>query len=188
MKLVCALLALLLTACTSMQTARPQVPLLQLAPRQLGTSLSLTQRLGVMRLDGVATQQQSLDALLEIDEKSVHLAGFALGQRILTLYWNGELLNSERHPLLPAAIDASHILRDIQLVYWPADAVLAALPEGWSLSEQGQRRELWKGQQIEVEIHYAATPRWQGRTVMQNRSEGYQLTIDSQETSAGPGL
>jgi hypothetical protein len=182
------LLALLLSACSSLSASKEQQPLLQLTPASLGATLSLTQRLAVVRLHGVAERQQSLDVLLEVDTQRVHLAGFALGQRILTLSWDGETLQTERHPLLPAAIDGVHVLRDIQLIYWPADAIRAALPAGWYLVEQERRRELWHGQQIAVDIHYPATPRWHGRTLLQNQREGYQLTIDSQETAADPGL
>jgi hypothetical protein len=154
--------------------------MLALPPAQFGASVSLAQRLTITRLDAGNAPAHTLDALLEIDAHSMRLAGFALNQRVLTLEWDGQNLHQSASPLLPAVVDARHVLRDIQLVYWPADAVRAALPSGWSLIEQGSTRQLLQNGLPAVLIHYAGAPRWSGTTQLDNRLEGYRLVIESQ--------
>jgi len=178
--------ALLLAACASRpQLPPPTLPSLQLPPAALGTSLSLTQRLTVTRAPSAAEAYMSmptthsLDVLLEIDSAAVHLAGFALGQRVLTLAWDGQTLESTRHPMLPAAVDAAKVLRDVQLVYWPAASVQAALPDGWTLEDAGTDRRLSHDGKLAATIHYETEPRWAGNARLDNRLEDYHLLIES---------
>ena len=162
---------------------RLQMPALQLSPSEFGVSVSLAQRLTVQELpDGVAQdlpQERSLEAQLEIEPTELRLAAFAMNQRVLLLRWDGHHLDVKRHPLLPAAVDAGRVLRDIQLVYWPLSAVQAALPPGWSVQDTGTERRLLHEGEIEVQISYAGEPRWQGRAELDNRLERYRLAIDS---------
>jgi hypothetical protein len=174
-----SLWTLLLCACATVPAPQArQVPLLALAPEQFGAEVSLAQRLSISRADSAATH--TLEALLEIDAHSVRLAGFALNQRILTLHWDGQTLLQTASPLLPAQVNARQVLRDIQLVYWPADSLRAALPPGWRLLETPRQRQLWFGAQLALEIDYAGTPRWNGVARLDNRLEGYDLRIESQ--------
>jgi len=184
MKKALCLIALWLTGCVTSAMPNQQIPLLRLSPVQLGSELNLTQRLSITRLNGSADNQQTLDVLLEMDAQRVHLAGFALNQRILTLSWDGQQLETERNPLVPAVIDGAHILRDIQLVYWPLAALQTVLPAGWTLSEQNQQRTLRHQQKIVLTIHYQGIPHWNGRAVLENQQEGYRLQIDSQASQS----
>ena len=176
---------MLLAACAQ-APVRPrslQMPELGLSPASLGARLSLAQRLTVQQLPDAATEglppERSLEAQLEIETGELRLAAFAMSQRVLLLRWDGHNLEVKRHPLLPAAVDASRVLRDIQLVYWPLAAVQAALPEGWSVEDSGAQRRLLHAGEIEVQIGYAGEPRWQGRAELDNRLERYRLAIDS---------
>lgn len=180
MKKALCLIVLWLTGCATSTMPNQQIPLLRLSPAQQGSELNLTQRLSITRVHSNVDNQPTLDVLLEIDAQRVHLAGFALNQRILTLSWDGQQLKTERHPLLPAVIDGAHILRDIQLIYWPLATVAAALPAGWTLSDQNQQRTLRYQQKILLTIRYDAIPHWNGRAVLENQLEGYRLQIDSQ--------
>jgi len=178
---------LLLSACATApsQAPRASLPILQLSPRQFGGEVSLVQRLTVERLDGQATPAHTLDAMLEINAEHLRLAGFALGTRILTLNWDGHTLQETRHPLLPTLVDSHRVLRDIELVYWPATALRQALPTGWSLEESASERDLTQNKQRVVTIHYSAEPRWRGSAVLENLSEGYRLRIESQDQEPG---
>ena len=178
--------ALTLAACAQapVQPARLQMPALQLSPASLGATVSLAQRLTVQDLpDNAATegvpQERSLEAQLEIETGELRLAAFAMSQRVLLLRWDGHNLDVKRHPLLPAAVDAGRVLRDIQLVYWPLAAVQAALPHGWTVEDSGMQRRLLHEGEIEVQIAYAGVQRWQGRAELDNRLERYRLAIDS---------
>ncbi|AZN36314.1 DUF3261 domain-containing protein [Iodobacter ciconiae] len=175
-----ALLALL-GGCAS-EATKMNLPALHLAPAAFGGSVTLTQRLSVTPLPAGGALPKNLDALLEIDPEQVQLAGFALGQRILTISWNGQSLTSNRHALLPKEVDEQRVLRDVQLVYWPLAAVQAALPAGWVLSEEGNIRKLTLDQQNTITVRYHATPRWAGQAELENKLEHYRLVIDSKET------
>ena len=173
--------ALLVSACAT-PTAAPtlQLPQPRLTPQAMGVNLSVAQRLTVERAPAdrpIATR--SLDTLLEIDTSSLRLAAFALGQRVLTLSWDGSTLTGERHPLLPAEVDAAYVLRDVQWMYAPVEALRQVLPSGWQLEDSGNQRILRHGEQLVLLIHYDAEPRWNGRSRMENRLEGYSLTIES---------
>ncbi|MGE6761311.1 DUF3261 domain-containing protein [Corallococcus interemptor] len=180
---VAALFVAGLVACTSTPRPRPAppgepLPELRLAPAALGASVSLAQQL-VFAHEQDPGGPRSLEALLEVDPAQLRLAGLALGQRILTLRWDGSHLDEERDPRLPAQFNSALVLRDVQLVYWPADAVRAALPAGWTLEDGPARRTLSKNGREWVTVRYDGSPRWEGRTQLTNHSEHYQLTIES---------
>lgn len=179
---IAAGLAVLLAACAQApRRAGTPLPALTLAPAAFGGTIGLAQQLRFARLDGAAVGAKPLDAALEIDAERVRLAALALNRRVLTLSWDGRALEVERDPQLPPQVDPARVLRDVQLVLWPAAAIGAALPAGWTLHESGLRRELRHGQTVAVAIEYAATPAWAGPIVLENRHEGYRLTIDSRE-------
>ncbi|WP_315384024.1 DUF3261 domain-containing protein [Microvirgula aerodenitrificans] len=177
---------LLLTGCATRAPAPvAAVPPLQLAPATLGSSLTLVQRLTVLKVPRnggeAASTGRSIDVLLELDPARVRLAGFVMNQRVLTLDYDGKTLRSQRHPLLPMEVDAAHVLRDVQLVYWPASALQAALPPGWTLDESERARVLRSrdGRAV-VNIRYAASaPRWIGTAELDNVAEHYRLRIES---------
>ena len=158
--------------------------MLHLPPAALGQTLNLVQRLTIKKLPNAARSaaggsERTLDALLQIDQSDLKLAAFALGQRVLTLSWDGHQLSSSRHPLLPVAVDSESVLRDIQLVYWPAAAIRQVLPPDWTLLDVGPTRTLSFQQLPEVVVNYSAAPAWTGRAELDNRAEGYSLVIES---------
>ncbi len=177
-------LALMTSGCALAPARAPQVPVLHLAPCALNQDLNLVQRLTIKKLPDAARvfvsgTEHSLDALLQIDQSSLKLAAFALGQRVLTLSWDGQHLDSSRHALLPVAIDSEAVLRDIQLVYWPAPSIQQALPAHWTIAETGRTRTLSYDQVPEVVVNYSAAPAWTGRAQLDNLAEGYSLEIES---------
>ena len=191
-------LCIVLTSCAGSPTKSPNasaeyMPNLRLSPASFGQSLTLLQRLTAQPLNvhdidtarqsdlGATTMQarQSLEAVLQIDAEQVQLVGLALGQRVLTLSFDGNTLNEQRHPLMPAAVNGERILRDVQLVYWPAAAIRAELPPEWTLIETPLRRVLMKNDVLAVEIIYSADPAWAGRVEFLNQRQHYQLLIES---------
>lgn len=171
----CAVAVLTLAGCNAPQPQQPARLGLRLAPAALGTPISLQQRLAVER-DG---HIDYLEAALEVDESHVGMIGLALGQRVMSLDFDGSKLQSWRHSLLPEQVRAEDVLEDIQLTYWPADAIRAALPAGWNVKDEGMRRTLWANGAKVMEIDYSAEPRWNGKVVLTNLRYQYQLTIQS---------
>ncbi len=177
---VCILLVVLglLSACSSTPPAQPGRLDLKLAPAALGASIAVQQHLKVER-EG---RTDELDAALEIDGEHVELVGLALGQRVLTLNYNGRELTSWRHAMLPAQVRAEDVLEDLQLTLWPLDAIRAALPPGWRIEEDGLQRTLYEGDEPVAVITYSGMPRWSGKTVLENRRYHYRLTVLSVAT------
>ena len=170
-RLAVAACALLLAACASVP---PQARLgLKLAPAALGTSLSVQQHLKVER-NG---RTDDLDVALQVEPEAVDVVGLAFGQRVLTLHYDGKELKSWRHMMLPAQVRAEDVLEDIQLTLWPAEAVAAALPAGWRVSEEGGRRTLFLDGEPGMHISYSDAQRWSGTVVLENLRYRYKLTI-----------
>lgn len=182
--LIAALLLALLCACQSLPPPAT-LPPLQLAPAAFGAELSLAQRLTVTDVpddpSGAVTERQ-LDTLLQVDARRLQLAGLALGQRVLTLQWDGRELNVKRHPMLPAAVDPARVLRDVALVFAPLPALQAALPEGWTLSEADNARTLRQAGEVRLTVRYLDG---RARVEIDNRAEHYQLRIESRPLEGG---
>ncbi|MGB7948658.1 MAG: DUF3261 domain-containing protein [Candidatus Binatia bacterium] len=125
-----------------------------------------------------------LDAALEVDSQRLDLVGLALGQRVLTLSYDGRILNTWQHPLFPSVVRGEDVLEDIQLILWPADVVRQALPGGWRLEENGRHRILLAGETPVAVINYSGEPRWNGEIELVNLRYEYRLIIRS--VSNGP--
>lgn len=167
---------LLLSACAT-SAPPPAARLgLKLAPDALGASISLQQHLRVER-NG---RSDEMDVALEVEPARLELVGLALGQRVLSLSYDGKELKSWRHAMLPSALKAEDVLEDMQLTLWPVAAVRAALPAGWQVEEQGLRRTLSLNGETIMVIDYSGLPRWSGRLVLENLRYKYRLTIESE--------
>jgi uncharacterized protein DUF3261 len=166
-------------ACTR-PSSQPARLGLMLAPGSLGASISLQQHLWVER-DG---RIDELDAALEVDSDRLDMVGLALGQRILTLHYDGRQLQSWRHPLVPEQLRGEDIMEDLQLTLWPVDVIRQALPAGWRIEENGRRRTLLLDGAPVMVIDYSGEPRWSGKIELANLRYQYRLTIQS--TSSGP--
>jgi hypothetical protein len=168
--------ALALAACAAhTQPARLR---LQLSPATFGTSISLQQQLTVER-DG---QLSEFEAALEIDPERIDLVALAMQQRVLSLHYDGRLLQSWRHPALPAELRAEDVLENLQLTLWPVEALRQALPPGWRIEENGTRRILLADERPVTAIEYSGAPRWIGKIIVHNLRYRYRLTIDSVRT------
>jgi hypothetical protein len=148
---------------------------LKLAPSALGESISLQQHLTVERNGRI----DELEAVLEVDPRRLDLVGLVLGQRVLTLHYDGQMLSAWRHPLFPAVVRDEDILEDLQLILWPADALQQALPDGWRIEENGPRRTLLIGETPVTVIRYSGQRRWSGKVELSNLRYQYRLIIQS---------
>jgi hypothetical protein len=165
-----ALLALALAAC-AIGPAPAVVPLLRLSPAALGQTLALHQRLTVQ----AQGRSQQLEVALEADADGVRLAVLELGQTVARLEWDGRELQERRAAGWPDAVRGERILSDLQLVYWPAEAIRVALPAGWTLTMQEGARTLQFGELAVVQVRYPAA----GAVELENLVERYRIRIDS---------
>lgn len=126
-----------------------------------------------------ADRTVDLDAVLDIAPDSLTLVGMAFGQRMLTLRYNGVTLDEKRHPMLPPNVRGADILTDVQMALWPAEAVRAALPAGWTLTDSDTLRTLSKDALTMVTISYDAAPHWIALVTLRNVRYEYRLVIRS---------
>jgi hypothetical protein len=166
--------ALLLSACVAPES-RPAGVGLKLTPAAFGESINLQQRLDV---EGPGRSVQ-LDVALEIDTARVDLVGLALGQRVLSLHYDGKSLQSWRHPMWPVQLRGEEVLENLQLTLWPVDAIRQALPNGWSIEESSLRRIILLNGLAIMVIDYSALPLWSGKVEVANLQFGYRITIQS---------
>jgi hypothetical protein len=167
-------LALLLAACVAPKPRTGGVGL-KLAPAALGESISLQQRLDV---EGHGRSAQ-LDIALEVDAARIDVVGLALGHRVLWLHYDGETLQSWRHPMWPVQLREEEVLENLQLTLWPIDAIRRALPVGWSIEESGLRRTILHDGLAIVVINYSALPLWSGKVEVTNLQFNYRITVQS---------
>lgn len=170
-----AFACLLLAACASrgpLAHAQVELPPLRLSPAALGKPLSLQQRLHFT----FGTQQRDLDALLEADPGEVRLLVQAMGQSGVRLSWDGKSLRQQRAPWLPPTVRGERVLDDLQFALWPADAIRAALPSGWTLEERDGERNLQHEGRVWLRVGGDAA---NGGALLENLAEGYRLRIES---------
>ena len=167
-------LALWLGACVAPES-RPSAVGLKLSPAALGESISLQQRLDV---EGQGRTAQ-LDVALEVDAAQINLVGLALGQRVLSLHYDGKTLQSWRHPMWPAQLRGEEVLESLQLTLWPVDAIRQALPVGWSIEESGLRRIILQDGLAIMVIDYSGLPLWHGNVEVTNLQFNYRITVRS---------
>ncbi|MEO5934847.1 MAG: DUF3261 domain-containing protein [Duganella sp.] len=164
----------LLAGCATTPPPQAQARLgLKLPPAALGASISVQQHLKVER----AGRTDDLDVALQVEPEAIDVVGLAFGQRVLTMHYDGNELTSWRHVMLPSQVRPEDVLEDMQVTLWPAEAVAAALPDGWRIAEQGATRTLYLADEPIMRISYSGTPRWSGTVVLENLRYHYKLTI-----------
>jgi hypothetical protein len=172
--------ALLLTGCATQHAAMAErgalaasMPVLRLPPSALPGTLALQQRLAFRHGD----RRETVDAMVENDAGNTRLVIHAQGQVALRLEWDGKQLTQTRAPWLPSELDGERVLSDLQLVFWPIDAVASALPEGWSLRDEQGHRVLRQRETIIAMVEYPQP--MQAR--LDQHALGYTLDITSSE-------
>ena len=163
-----------LVACAGQQS-QPERLRLMLPPEAFGATVSLQQHLRIEHQGRV----DELDAALEIDSQRLDLIALMLGQRVLSLHYDGNKLQSWRHPMVPVQLRDEDVLQDVQLSLWPVDVIRRALPAGWRIEEDGLRRILLSGDTPVTVIEYSGNPRWSGKVELTNLRYRYRLTIES---------
>jgi len=173
---ICGLAMLLILGACSAPVQKPETqalasPMLRLLPAALGHDLALQQRLTII----AQGQTHHADVMLEVDKELVRLNLISLGRTGTRLTWDGTQLDETRAPWWPDSVRGDRILNDLQLVYWPVATIRAALPSGWTLDEQHERRVLRQNGQAIATIEYASST----ETYFSHELDGYRLLIES---------
>jgi hypothetical protein len=170
-------LALCLVLGCAAAKPRPDDPgLFLLLPSDAGAEVSVTQSLAFSR---GGTHFEAL-AVLQVDKRAVALVGMGpMGNRMLSLRWDGKHLDQQRDSQLPAELPLELILRDVQLAFWPAAALRKALPgRAWTLEDESSQRTLSDAGVAVVRIRYFGQDRWHSKAVFEHLAMGYRLEIN----------
>ncbi|MGL4726807.1 MAG: DUF3261 domain-containing protein [Scandinavium sp.] len=86
---------------------------------------------------------QSLLVMLNADDKKLTLAGLSsVGIRLFLLTYDEQGIHTEQSIVVPQLPPASQVLADVMLSHWPVSAWTPQLPKGWTLKDDGDKREL----------------------------------------------
>lgn len=177
--LIVAVSASLASGCSHVSTQRaPDEFVLRLSPAALGTQFVLQQQISI----DAGGQTRQIEALLEADASTVRLAMLDMGMVRARMSWDGTTLRHEFPPQLPRQLDPGRILTQIQLAYWPQEAIRAALPSGWTLEATRSHRVLSRSGVAEIRIEYL-----QGFShVWINLRDGYRIRVLSVSQNPEP--
>ena len=151
------------------------------APATYGSRISVRQ-LVTIEHNGNA---MSFEALLNIQPTEVNLVAVdPLGQRALTLNWDGAKLVVEKAPFLPDSVRPDCLLADLIAVYWPAPVVQRALAvTGAKVEDHGNRRIIAAGgtELLKADYTWTAKSGLVGTMKYTNLSWGYTVSVKSLE-------
>lgn len=126
-------------------------------------------------------KQQSLLVLLSADGQQLTLAGLSsLGIRLFRVTYDASGIHAEQALVLPEMPPASQVLADIMLSHWPVSVWLPRLPAGWTLADQGDRRQLRDdGGKLITEIRYLQRGTQRMPISVQQFAFGYHILIQN---------
>lgn len=182
MQRLLALFALLaLIGCTSPPTRVPanggdSRPLV--APSTLGADRAVSQ---IVR-GAFGPRDMTMNCVVTVKDGVMTVIGLsAMGLRVFTIRYDGATTSVDNTLPVPSQLTPERLLADLQLVHWPLQALEPTLrAAGWQVSEPvpGTRR-LRRDERVVVEVHYADSDPWQGRSWLVNLEHGYTLSIES---------
>jgi hypothetical protein len=170
-KLASAALLVCLAGCASLGTQSKQSP--PLAPPISFPQAQRTTQTVVIDRDG---QTHRTLCVLELGPRGLVLVAFTeLGQRLFTIEYGPDKFAIDTSPVLPPQFEASLVLADLQLVYWPLDVLRNSLHDSWSVTESpsnAERRLMHEGNVVAEARHDA-----DGSIDIRRASLGYHMTI-----------
>ena len=156
--------------------ALPAPPALQLPPAQLAQDFQAVQRMQVQ----TRGQARSFDVMLEASRAQLQLAILQLGQTIAVIGWDGHTLTRQLAPGWPEVIPAAQLVSELQYVWWPLEAINAALPSpAWQLQQSPAHRQLKHGEETVLDIRSSRTSEEDGTITLVNHAQGYTVVLQT---------
>jgi hypothetical protein len=180
MKTTIAIFALALAGCawhpsksTRDAASRPLV-----APATLGAERAANQ---IVR-GALGQREITLNCVVTVKDGMMTVVGLsAIGVRVFTIRYDGQNTTVDNSLPVPPQLTPERMLADLQLVYWPLQALEKTLRDaGWEVSESAPgTRRLRRDARVVAEVHYAGTDPWNTRSWLVNLEHGYTLNIES---------
>jgi hypothetical protein len=126
-------------------------------------------------------KQTTLLCVLELDWQHIAIAGLSSdGISLFNLSYAGNKLVLDKSPLLPDSFSPEHIIKDLQLVYWPVTDLEKLLPQQWRLEADKQHRRLYFNNELRVDVNYLQPDAiWPKTVELTNHRYHYQLHINT---------
>jgi hypothetical protein len=172
-------LALSLSGCVFFEPIPEDPGLALLPPAAAGRSLEISQDLHLQQ----GSQGYDAVAALQLDAKELSLVVLGpMGNRMLSLHWDGQHLIEQRDPSLPPDLPLRAILRDLQYALFPAEAVRSLLPGGWQLVEKGlaqggHQRSIRHHDKDVMTVVYDGPDPFAATLTLKNKGFGYAITV-----------
>jgi hypothetical protein len=150
-------------------------------PADLGRTVDAVQLVSVSRDSAAFT----IEVRLSVRAQQLRfVAQDMIGQRLMTVLWNGTDVVEERSPYLPAFIVPKGLLADLVAICWPERVVRQALESsGSTLSTQNNERIILAGGRETMRATRSWGPQgpWTGRLSYRNVRAGYTVDVQSVE-------
>jgi hypothetical protein len=149
-----------------------------LAPATLGAERAANQ---IVR-GALGEREMTINCVVTVKGGTMTIVGLsAMGVRIFTIRYDGQATSVDNSLPIPPQLTPERLLADLQLVYWPINALQEPLQaDGWQVTEPAPgTRRLRRDTQLVAEVHYASADPWAGRSWLVNLEHGYTLSIES---------
>lgn len=160
---------------------RPGAFLNHVSPADLGRDVDAVQLVSVSR----GADAFTIEVRLSVRAQQLKfVAQDMIGQRLMTVEWNGTDVVEQRSPNLPAFVVPKGLLADLVVICWPESVVRQALEQtGSTLLAQNDRRIVLVGNRetMRAERSWGATSPWTGRLSYLNVRAGYTVDVQSVE-------
>ncbi len=105
------------------------------------------------------------------------------GLPLLHVRQQGTAIEALSGRALPGALTAERILADLQLVYWPVQALEGAWDVAWAVQVHPRQRLLTFHDDVLVEVRYAEAEQapWRGLVTLEHRQLDYRLEVETLE-------
>jgi hypothetical protein len=123
-------------------------------------------------------QKGAFQAVLDFaPDKATVVITAVSGPRILGVTWTSKGIVEDRTPLAPENLKGISILGDIFVALWPVEAVQRAMPEGVTVTVDGNVRSVKTVDRVIEEVETKPANGAAMRQEVRNLDFGYQLTI-----------
>lgn len=169
-------LILWLTGCALLKVINgPEQSMIMPLAHPVGPSKRIVLQIAVNGLG----QPNIMLCVLEMDAQHVAMAGLSNeGLSLFNLSYDGKTIQLDKSPLMADSLAPEAIMADLQLIYWPIEALNKRLAPQWRLESDKNHRYLYYKDDRKVAVNYlSASSTWAEVVDLVNHQYDYNLHI-----------
>ena len=101
------------------------------------------------------------------------------GRRAASIAWLAQGIEIEHAGSADGPMTGTRVLENLVMAFWPIGQIRSGLSPGLSVSEAAGVRRLMRGDATLIHVEHIGDDRWTGKTVIEDRRAGLQLTVRS---------